>query len=501
MVYDLTAPRKPKAVGRDVSRVRPPVDGKPRFLNNLPPLMQLSIEDISPVEKRVDFEVPWGDVAPRLERAYTQLRREVNLKGFRPGKAPRAVLEQLYGARVEDEVAREIIELSLGQAVTDKQLAPVAPPRIDKLEMKPGAPFKFSALVEVKSEVVPAHYTGVELKRRPVKIDEAQIQQALEQHQRQLTQYVPIEEGRTTTGESDLVLVEVNGKVGPHKIKGKTAAVDLADTSREPLPGLAEHLKNFPVDARDHEIRYTIAEDVPMRELAGQEVALKLTVKEVRTRKVPAIDDDLAKDTGEAETLEGLKGKIRGRLEESDKQRIRSELVAQLVKALVKSNEFPIARSLVERYAQSMVEQFKAQLSMMGIEPGAAGMDDGKMLRDAMPEAEEQARASVLLGAIAEREGIEVTDADVQKKIAELAAARQENAKKLRADLERSGRIQSLRRQIQDDKTLDMLLSQAKITDISAEEAERLIATPDQARAEGSGKSIVTPEEAAREQG
>lgn len=463
--------------------------------------MQLSIEDISPVEKRVDFEVPWGDVAPRLERAYSQLRREVSLKGFRPGKAPRAVLEQLYGPRVEDEVAREIIELSLGQAVQDKQLAPVAPPRIDKLEMKPGAPFKFTALVEVKSDVVPANYTGIELRRRPVKIDEAQIQQALEQHQRQLTQYVAIEEGRTATTDEDLVLVEVNGKVGPHKIKNKTAAVDLADTSREPLPGLAAQLKNFPVNAKDHEIQYKIADDVPMRELAGQDVSLKLTVKEVRTRKVPAIDDEMAKGTGEAETLEGLKQKIRARLEESDKQRIRGELVGQIVKALVKSNEFPIAKSLVERYAQSMVEQFKAQLSMMGIDPANAGMDDLKMLKDAMPEAEEQARASVLLGAIAERESIEVSDADVQKKVAELAASRQENAKKLRADLERSGRIQSLRRQIQDDKTLDMLLSQAKITDISAEEAERLNVTPDEARAEGSGNLNASPEEAARQNG
>lgn len=436
--------------------------------------MQLSIEDISPVEKRVDFEVPWGDVAPRLDRAYTQLRREVNLKGFRPGKAPRAVLEQLYGARVEDEVAREVIELSLGQAVQDKQLQPVAPPRIDKLEMKPGTPFKFSALVEVKSEVVPANYTGLELKRRPAKVDESQIQQALEQHQQQLTQFVPIEAGRVATADGDLVLVEVAGKVGPHKIKRRTAAVDLADTSREPLPGLAAQLKGFPISDEEHDVRYKIADDVPMRELAGQDVALKLTVKEVRARKVPAIDDELAKSTGEAETLEGLKEKIRARLEDADKQRIRSELISQLVKALVKGNEFPIARALVERYAQSMVEQFKRQLAMLGIEPAAAGVDEARMLADSMPEAEEQARASVLLGAIAEREGIDVSDADLQKKIGELAAARQENAKKLRAELERSGQIHSLRRQIQDDKTLDLLLSQAKIADITAAEAESL---------------------------
>ena len=434
--------------------------------------MQLSIEDISPVEKRVDFEIPWGDVAPRLDRAYMALSKQVKLHGFRPGKAPRAVLEKMYASRVEDEVAREIIEMSLGQAIEEKQIAPVAPPRVDKLDLKAGQVFKFSALVETKTVVVPKDYKGLALKRRPAKVEESQIQQQLDQHQRQLTQFLPIEEGRATTKEGDLVLIEVSGKVGTHKIKGKTASVDLGDTSREPLPGLAAQLKDFPVNAADHEVRYRIADDVSQRELAGQEVVLKVTVKEVRSRKVPAIDDDLAKDTGEAETLAGLKEKIRARLEEADKQRISTELSQQAIKAVVKANDFVVSRSMVDRFAKGMVEQFKAQLASMGIEPGAAGIDDNRMFAESKVEAEQQARASVLLNAIAEAEKVEVSDADVQKKLAELAAARQENVKKLRADLERTGRISGLRRQIQDDKTLELLVSLAKIADVSAEEAE-----------------------------
>ena len=434
--------------------------------------MQLSIEDISPVEKRVDFEIPWGDVAPRLDRAYMALSKQVKLHGFRPGKAPRAVLEKMYASRVEDEVAREIIEMSLGQAIEEKQIAPVAPPRVDKLDLKAGQVFKFSALVETKTVVVPKDYKGLGLKRRPAKVEESQIQQQLDQHQRQLTQFLPIEEGRATTKEGDLVLIEVSGKVGTHKIKGKTASVDLGDTSREPLPGLAAQLKDFPVNAADHEVRYRIADDVSQRELAGQEVVLKVTVKEVRSRKVPAIDDDLAKDTGEAETLAGLKEKIRARLEEADKQRISTELNQQAIKAVVKANDFVVSRSMVDRFAKGMVEQFKAQLASMGIEPGAAGIDDNRMFAESKVEAEQQARASVLLNAIAEAEKVEVSDADVQKKLAELAAARQENVKKLRADLERTGRISGLRRQIQDDKTLELLVSLAKIADVSAEEAE-----------------------------
>src|SRR6201999_278150 len=124
--------------------------------------MQLTIEDISPVEKRVDFEIPWSDVAPRLEKAYNDLRREVRLKGFRPGKVPRAGVEKLYRHKVEQDVAQELVESTIGQAIEEKQIQPVAPLEVDRVEIKTGEPFKFRAKVEIKSQVAPKDYGGVE---------------------------------------------------------------------------------------------------------------------------------------------------------------------------------------------------------------------------------------------------------------------------------------------------------------------------------------------------
>src|SRR5262245_27004571 len=132
--------------------------------------MQITIEDISPVEKRVEFELPWTDVAPKLDKAYGTLRNEVRLPGFRPGKVPRALLEKMYRQQVEEEVARELIERSLGQAIQENQIQPVAPPTVDNLELKSGAPFKFSARVEVRSQVTPKDYSGIPLRRRAAKV-------------------------------------------------------------------------------------------------------------------------------------------------------------------------------------------------------------------------------------------------------------------------------------------------------------------------------------------
>jgi trigger factor len=456
--------------------------------------MQITIEDISPVEKRVEFEVPWSDVAPRLERAYNNLRREVHLKGFRPGRAPRSVLERLYKQQVEDDIAREIVELSLGQAIREKQIEPVAPAHVDKLEIKAGAPFRFSARVEVRSQVEPKDYTGVPLTRRPPKVTEEQIAEALEGYRRQLTEFVPVE-GRAEAKETDVLLLEVQGKVGEHRFKKDTLMVDLSDDSGGPIPGLAARLRGISLAAdQSHEIKFQIGDDVPSRELAGKEVSLRLSVKEARERRTPVLDDEFAKDTGEADTLAELKTKIRERLLEADKGRIKRELHSELVKEIVKRNPFPIANALVERHAEAIVSRARVQLAMMGLDTEA--MDVEKMKQEFRAEAEAEARATVLLRAIAAREGIEITDGDLQKRLAELAAARQTSLKKLRAELESNRQIEGVRAQLVEEKTLDMLLAQAKIGDA---DPDRLIVTPQEARASSGGRLVLTPEEARAE--
>ena len=450
--------------------------------------MQITIEDISPVEKKVDFELPWADVAPKLDKAYSDLRRDVRLKGFRPGKVPRAVVERMYRRQVEEEVARDLIESSLGQAIQDKQIQPVAPPTVDNLELKSGEPFKFSARVEVRSQVVPKDYAGIALTKRKAKVTDEQITESLEGYRRRLTEYKPVE-GRKETAPTDVLMVELHGKVGDHKIKDKTLAVDLEDDAGGALPGLASRLRGLPVDAANIEVKFTLADDLSQKELAGRAVDLRVTIKEAREKKQPAIDDEMAKDTGEAETLDGLRDKIRQRLIEADEQRIKREMIQALVKELVKTNEFPVAPALVDRHAQAIVNRAKSQLMMAGIDVEGANFDEAKMRQEFRADAEEEARGTILVQAIAEREGITASDADVQKRVAEIAAARQENPKKLRAELEQDHRIHQIRNQIVEQKTLDLLIAQAKITD---EDPDRLIVTPDEAKAEAAAAHQMT---------
>jgi trigger factor len=454
--------------------------------------MQITIEDISPVEKRVDFEVPWPEVAARLDKAYDKLRREAKLKGFRPGKVPRQVVEKLYKHQVEDEVSRESVEFAIGQAIREKQIEPIAPPTIDKLELKAGEPLKFSARVEIRSQVTPKDYTGVSVSRRPPKVKDEEVDKALEGYQRRFTVFKPVED-RKLTAVDDILSVELHGRIGEHKVKTRVIQVDLADENAGGLPGLAERLRGVPVDAQAMEIKYQVAADSPAKSLAGKEVSLRVTVKEARSRKVPALDDELAKDSGEADTLADLRKKVREGLVEAENQRIKRDMGSALVKAIVKANPFEVAPSLVDRYAQDMVYRTKMQLAMMGLDVESGGFDDAAMLKEVRPEAESEAKGTILIHAIAEREGIESSEGDVQKRLADIAATRGESIKKLRAEFENNGRIAGVKAQIVYEKTVDMLLGQAKIAD---EDPDSLIITPEQA---GKERLVVTPEEAAAE--
>jgi trigger factor len=252
-----------------------------------------------------------------------------------------------------------------------------------------------------------------------------------------------------------------------------------------PLPGLASRLRGKPIGEGTFEVDYTLpAEGVPA-EMAGRHVKLSVTIKEAREKQVPALDDELAKDTGEAETLEGLREKIREKLLDADRQRIHREMVQVVIKELVKRNEFVVAPALIDRHAQAIVNRAKSQLMMAGVDVESGNFDEAKMRSEFRADAEEEARGTILVQAIAEREGITASDADIQKRIAEIAAARQENPKKLRAEVEQDHRIHQIRNQIVEQKTLDMLIAQAKITDEEpAASADKLIVTPDEARAE-----------------
>jgi trigger factor len=425
--------------------------------------MQVRIEDVSPVEKKMFVEIPWETVSQKLGDHYRELGKGVALKGFRKGKVPRPVLEQVYGPRVNAEVAYELVRESFFKANQEHNLAAVAEPRVEEADpIKKGQPFKFAAIIEVRGEVVPQDYKGLSIERRKLNVPDSAVEESLEALRREHTELRPIE-GREVTAAGDIVGLSIVGTIGEHQINQPQFAVDLDDAEREPLPGLRDVLLGIPLDTKDKQVEITVPEDHKDESIRGRKANLTLTVLEARSKDVPALDDEFAKDTGKADTLDGLKAALRKDLEDKENEVIEREAREGVLRELIKKNQIPVASSLVDRAVEMQYQRLRQMLGMKP-ERNAQIPDD---LKDKMkPAGADEVRGQLLLEAIADKESITVTDEELAKHIEQTAKARNTPPAKLRAEWQRDGRLDSVTYSLRQDKVLKFLIDNAQVTEV-----------------------------------
>jgi trigger factor len=425
--------------------------------------MQVRIEDISPVEKKMVVEVPWETVSHKLDASYRELGKGVALKGFRKGKVPRPVLEQVYGQRINAEVAYELVRESFFKANQEHKLAAVAEPRVEEAApIKKGQPFTFAAIIEVRGEVVPQDFRGLPIERRKLNVAESAVDEALAQLRREHTELRPIE-GRDVTAPGDIIGLSVTGTIGEHQINQPQFAVDLDDEEREPVPGLRAVLTGLPLDTKDQKIEIQIADDHKDEQLRGRKVELTVTIIEARAKDVPALDDEFAKDTGKSDTLDGLRKVLREELEAREREAIDREAREGALRELIKRNQFQIAPSLVDRAVEMQYQRLRQMLGIKA-ERDTQIPDD---LREKMrPSATDEVRGQLLLEAIADQESLTVTDDELGKHIEATAKARNVAPAKLRAEWQRDGRIDSVTYSLRQDKVLAYLVQHAQVTEV-----------------------------------
>jgi trigger factor len=428
--------------------------------------MQVRIQEVSPVEKKMFVEVPWETVSEKLGNAYRELGKGVALKGFRKGKVPRAVLEQVYGPRINAEVAYELVRESFLRANQEHNLAAVAEPRVEETApIRKGQPFTFRAVIEVRGEVVPQEYTGLAIERRRLAVPDAAVEEQLAQLRREHTELRPIE-GREVTAPGDILGLSVTGTIGEHQINQPQFAVDLDDEEREPLPGMRQALIGLPLDTKDHKLELTVPDDYKDETIRGRKAELTLTILEARQKDVPELDDEFAKDTGKADTLDGLRAALRKELEERETEAIDREAREGALRELIKKNQIPVAASLVERAVEVQYQRLR---QMLGMKPDrnnpTAGLSD-ELREKLRPAGADEVRGQLLLEAIADKENIAVTDAELGKHIDETAKSRNMPAAKLRAEWQRDGRLDNVTYSLRQDKVLKFLVEKAIVTEV-----------------------------------
>lgn len=438
--------------------------------------MESSIERISPVECRVKVEIPWSDVSGRLTDKMRDLRRRARLPGFRAGKVPPQVLEKRFGKGVREELAGELVQETFQTAVTEHETQPLTQPVVEESSLEKDQPFRYQARFEVRPVIEPKDYTGVAVRRRPAVVDPAKVDADLEERRKKLTELRPLPEdpGREDTQAGDVWTIDVEGTLGEQRVSRKDVRVDIGETEGEFLPGLHDALASLKLSevGSVKNISFTPPEDRIRAELRGQEAKLELGLREVRIKFVPELDDEFAKDTGDAETLDELKTKISDDLRKADADEAEREARRRLLTSLLEANEFEPAPSMVAREVSAQVEQTKRQLAQQGMRLEHMGTNDQQYAARIRPEALFNVKAFLLLDAIGMKEDITVSDEDVQKRLEEMAEESGQNVDRMRASMEKSGQLLMVQAGIREERIFDFLMEKADVTEAPDPEPE-----------------------------
>lgn len=428
--------------------------------------MKIQVDTISPVEKKVTIEIDPDLVTQELSRAYTSLGRRVTLKGFRPGKAPRKVLERNFKEQVESEVLERLVGRTFGEAVEQESIATVAPPHVQVAEpgLGEGQPLKYTARVEVKPKLEPKDYKALEATRRPVEVTDQMVSDELTRLQDASAQLVPVE-GRFDAQSGDYAVIDHDGTIDGKpfqggKAQGVTVKVAPGPAGEGHMPQLEGRRLGETVAVEE-----VFPADHRVQALRGKVAKLQVTLKGLKTRQVPNLDDELAKDLGlpGVQTLEELRTRIRSDLEKREKRQSESELRNSLIKAALVKNDFEVPPALVERAIDVMLEGAADRFARQGIDIRQLNLDTARMRADLREQALFQVKGTLLLEAIADAEKIQVTDEDLEAEMTHIAEELQIPMAKVRQQTGSAEARAALRNRIREDKALAFLISNANL--------------------------------------
>jgi trigger factor len=425
--------------------------------------MQAQIRDIDPVTIEVQVEVPWDRVQKGLDETFGKLAKTAKIKGFRPGKAPRSVVVQLFQREVRGDVANALVEESLIAAVKQHELPVVSNAQIETIPpIQDGKPLAFTAKFEVRPKIE-ALVSELSIDKTVYAIADAEVEAELERLRGEHAIVEPVDPPRASQ-KGDVAVFDFAITVDGTKNEEASSTgrrVEIGEGRL--LPELDAALAGMKVGETKAATVQRAADD-PNPELAGKVVVFDLTLTELMAKRLPALDDDFAKDVGEHASLDELKKSVRTRLEDAAKARTESEFKEAIVDAFVKANPVPVPPSLIEQQFRSMAQEYLRIFQMMGQAPQV----NDELIASLRSRAEEKVRAALLLGDLSRRESIAASAEEIDQQLLEIAQKSGKHIAKVKAEHQGEKR-EALETSILEAKLIAHLVAKAKITEKAPE--------------------------------
>jgi len=409
-----------------------------------------SIEDITSTKKRLSIEIPADAIEQEIDRTLAHIRKNASFSGFRKGKAPMSLVQKRYGKDAESEAIEKIIPRYYSDALKESSLKPIGNPSLEgTLDFKRNTNLGLTLTVEVQPEIKDLRYDSLEVTEVPVEIGDAEVEEMLERLRQDKASYEPTEE---PAGEGDVVIMDYHIKEDDKSFTAEVYKLGTELMPREFTDNLKGKKKGGTAD-----FEASFPEEYYSKELAGQKRTFSVEIKEVKKMSLPGLDDELAKDLG-FDDLSVLRERVRERLEESRKSTMVKMQKAEILQKLVEAHEFDAPQSLVDGEVENYLSQLRGRAQASG-----ETIEEDQLREEYTGNAERNVKASLIIQGIGEKEGVEVTEQEMNDKVMALAASVNMNPENVvKYYVSKDGSLEGLRQSVFEDKVMEMLIGRAR---------------------------------------
>ena len=391
--------------------------------------MSVQVENLEKSMAKLTIEVAADEFEAALNKAYQKSKNKINLPGFRKGKAPRAMIEKMYGAGIfVEDAANIIIPDAYESAAKESELEIVAQPEIAVEQAEKGKPFIFTATVAIKPDVTLGDYKGIEVEKKEAEVSEDEISAEIDRVRESNARMITIDDRATQDG--DTVVIDFDGYVG-----GKAEDYTLVLGSHSFIDNFEDQLvgKNI---GDDVEVNVTFPEQYQAEELQGKPALFKVKIKEIKVKELPELDDDFAQDVSECDTLDAYKEEVKSKLVKTKEDDIKREKEDAVIEKIIENATMEIPEQMVDAQTRQMTQEFAQRLQSQGLSLEQymqfTGLTPQKMQEELKPQALKRIQSRLVLEAVVEAEKIEATQEDIEKEIENMAKMYQMEADKLK---------------------------------------------------------------------
>ncbi len=439
--------------------------------------MEVNVEKKEQSNVLMTITIPVEDVQKGREAAYHKLAKNVALPGFRPGKAPRALVERTIGAAaIMEEAAQSLIPDAYIAAIEQENIAVVGQPEINILEGHEDKPMVFTAEVAVKPEFELPQYKGVQIPEEKAEVSEKDLEDEIFKMRERVGKFIELGE-EDKVEEMDFATIDFTGFMNGEPFEGGEAHdYPLRIGSHNFIPGFEEQLLGAKM-GETREINVTFPQEYHAEEMAGKDAMFRVTIKGIKRREIPALDDEFVKDISEEwDTVDDLKKGVKERLQKQAEETAEQNMKNEALEKVIAAADFFIPECMIDLELNDMLQQLESDLSMQGMTLEQYCRMSGESLDGVKAAFRERAaknvRMNLILEAVAKAENIEASEEDVTYYIDQMAGGVADEAKRIREELEKSDRISGLKYQICQVKAADLIYEKAEKTAAPAEEAK-----------------------------